>query len=142
MVVRSGGARSGAQSSLVFSERSCGARHGRREGLVEAVQADPGLRDATASDERNTVLCCTYNEVLRSIVYIVYTSQGIVFDGSDFFSDSESLARVATAWYAVVGSLDIYRHRIAVQNRVNQNTLLSPFFCRGLESLAIVNSTR
>ena len=31
---------------LVCSERGCGARHGIREALEAAVQADPGLRDA------------------------------------------------------------------------------------------------
>ena len=34
---------------LVCSKRGCGARHGRREALDSAVQADPGLRDAAAA---------------------------------------------------------------------------------------------
>ena len=31
------------------SERGCGARHGRREALEAAIQADPGLRDAAVA---------------------------------------------------------------------------------------------
>ena len=49
VTARSGGARRGAQAPLVCSERGCGARHGRREALDVAVQADPGLRDAAAA---------------------------------------------------------------------------------------------
>ena len=49
VVVRSGGARSGAQAPLVCGERGRGARHGRRETLDAAVQADPGHRHAAAA---------------------------------------------------------------------------------------------
>ena len=36
--------RSGAQAPLLCGATSCTARHGRREALEAAVQADPGLR--------------------------------------------------------------------------------------------------
>ena len=39
----------GVQAPFVCSESRCGARHGRREGLEAAVQADPGLRDAAVA---------------------------------------------------------------------------------------------
>ena len=34
----------GAQAPLICGARSCTTRHGRREALEAAVQADPGLR--------------------------------------------------------------------------------------------------
>ena len=36
--------RGGAQAALLCGARGCTARHGRRESLKAAVQADPGLR--------------------------------------------------------------------------------------------------
>ena len=52
VAVRSGEVRKEAQASLVCSKRGCGARHGRREALDAAVQADPGVRVAAASLRR------------------------------------------------------------------------------------------
>ena len=49
VAVRSGGAQRGIQAPLVCSERRYGARHGRREALDTAVQADPSLRDAAVA---------------------------------------------------------------------------------------------
>ena len=49
VAVRSAGARRWIQAPFVCSERGCGARHGRREALEAAVQADPGLRDAAVA---------------------------------------------------------------------------------------------
>ena len=49
MAVRSGGARSRAQTPLVCIERGHGARHGRQEALDAAVHANPGFRDAAAA---------------------------------------------------------------------------------------------
>ena len=45
----SGGARRGTQAPLVCSERGCGGRHGRRDALDAAVQADSGVRDAAVA---------------------------------------------------------------------------------------------
>ena len=41
--------RKGGHRRRLCGERGCGARHGRREALDAAAQADPGIRDAAAA---------------------------------------------------------------------------------------------
>ena len=63
--------RSGAQASLICGARGCAVRHGRREAIEAAVQADPGLRVTAAGlggrsddgeEERQDGLCYPWDE--------------------------------------------------------------------------------
>ena len=63
--------RGGSHAQLIYNTRGCTVRHGRRESLEAAVQADPGLRVTFAGlgerpdnnwDERREEVCYPWDQ--------------------------------------------------------------------------------